>query len=162
MRLDRDQFIVTYDASKAGEDKLIATIKETGYAARVEADGHSIGPGDSVTRMKDDPPSLTEASARAKRELKPLVLDFYAEWCVSCKRMSRETFSDPKVKTLLDRCVLVEIDTDRYPDLAKRFGVVGLPDIRLLTCDGTEKKKLVDYQDAESFGRALRALLDGS
>jgi hypothetical protein len=57
---------------------------------------------------------------------------------------------------------LVTIDTDRYPVLAKKFGVVGLPDVRLLACDGTEKKKLLDYQDTVSFGSALRELLQGA
>jgi thiol:disulfide interchange protein DsbD len=159
MRLDQDQFIVTYDPSRVDEDKILATIKETGYPARVEADGHAIGTTGSATPMKDDPPSFAEARARAKRERKPIVLDFYAEWCVPCKRMSRETFSDPKVKTLLDQCILVEIDTDRYPDLAKRYAVTGLPDIRFLLCDGTEKKKLLDYQDAASFAKALEEVL---
>ena len=162
MRLDRDQFIVTYDPSKADEDKIIATIQESGYSARAEADGQETGAASTRTLLKDAPRLFTEALDRAKRERKPIVLDFYAEWCVPCKRMSRETFSDPKVKSLLDQCVLVEIDTDRYPDLARKFGVTGLPDVRFLSHDGTEKRKLLDYQDAASFAKALSQLLDGS
>jgi thiol:disulfide interchange protein len=162
MQLDKDQFVVTYDGSKANEDKIIATIKETGYFAKVVANTPATRAGSAPTLKKPDPPFFTDAFARPKQERKPVVLDFYAEWCVPCKRMSGETFSDPKVKALLERCVLLKVDTDRLPDLAKKFGVTGLPDIRFLSSDGSEKKKLLDYQDAASFAKALSELLDGS
>jgi thiol:disulfide interchange protein DsbD len=160
MRLDQDQFIVSYDPSKADEEKITATIKEAGYPARVEADSHETSVASSPSPSKEDPLVFTEALATAKRERKPVVLDFYAEWCVPCKRMFQETFSNAQVKNLLERCVLVKIDTDRYPDFARRFGVAALPDIRLLTCDRTQKNKLLDYQDAAFFAKALSQLLE--
>jgi thiol:disulfide interchange protein len=162
MRLDKDRFVVTYDASKANEDKIIATIKEAGYAAKLVADQPAARPASAPALKRADPPFFTDALALAKKERKSVVLDFYAEWCVPCKRMSRETFSDPKVKALLQRVILLKIDSDRFPDLAKKFGVIGLPDIRFLGSDGTEKKKLLDYQDAASFAKWLSELLDGS
>jgi thiol:disulfide interchange protein DsbD len=159
MRLDRDDFIIAYDASKANEDKIMASIKESGYIPTIGT-GQIGKPADrSGGSTEKLPPILVEALARAKTEHKPVVLDFYAEWCVPCKRMLTETFGDPKVAQLLKQCVLLKIDTDRYPELARKFGVEGLPDIRFLADDGNERKKLLDYQDAASFAKALAELL---
>lgn len=162
MQLDKDQFLVTYEGSKVKEAKIIATIQEAGYVAKVVANNPAARSASSPMTEESDPPFFKEALARAKRDRKPLVLDFYAEWCVPCQRMSRETLSDPRVKKLLERAIMVKIDADRFPDLAKKFGVAGLPDIRFLTFEGIEKKKLLDYQDPATFAKSLSELLDGS
>jgi thiol:disulfide interchange protein len=162
VRLERDEFSITYEAGKANDDKLLATIKEAGYEARLVDDRPEAAAASTRAPSGDDPPIFKEALARAKREQKPVVLDFYAEWCVPCKRMLRETFADPKVTALLERCVLVKIDTDRYPDLGRKYGVSGLPDLRFLAPDGTEKKRVLDYQDPAPFAKALEALLGDS
>jgi len=162
MQLDKDRFVITYDAAKASKEKILATIKETGYAAKTVADQHPTRAASAPTSKPAALAMFKAALAQAKKEKKLLVLDFQAAWCVPCQRMARETFADPKVKALLERCVLVEVDTDRFPDLAKQFGVTGLPDVRFLTSDGTEKKKMLDYQDAASFAKALSELLDRS
>lgn len=159
MKLDRDEFLVTFDGGKATTDDLISIIRKAGYVS-------SIVTGDSV---KADTPSndkgefsdplLTEALATAKAENKLVLLDFKATWCVPCLRLEKETFTDPNVAELLKQFVLVKVDTDEHPDLAKHFGVVGLPDLRFLKSDGTEVKRLTDFQDAELFTESLKAVL---
>jgi thiol:disulfide interchange protein DsbD len=162
MRLGRDEFVVKYDAAKVNEDTIIATIKEAGYSPTIVT-GQISERADRLGETSEKLPLLlAEALASAKREHKPVVLDFYAEWCVPCKRMLRETFGNSEVARLLRGCIVVKIDTDRYPELARKFGVEGLPDIRFLTADGTEQKKLLDYQDAASFATALAELLSTS
>ncbi len=126
MDLERDQFVVRYDGSLARESDLIAASEGVGFKAQVVSD---------LPTIEEDPPFFREAMARARREQKPLVLDFTAAWCQPCLRMIRETFPDPKVAPLLERCVLVKVDTDEHPGLSQKYGVVGLPDIRLLTPD---------------------------
>jgi thiol:disulfide interchange protein DsbD len=162
MRLDRDEFDITFDASQADEAQLIAVIRQSGYTASLAQNASAASPVSPPTTLAEAPPILKDALARAQREHKPVVLDFRAEWCLPCQRMLRESFADPRVTALLERCVLVKIDTDRYPELARRFGVSGLPDIRFLGSDGYEKKKLVDYQGPEALAKALEELLDGS
>jgi thiol:disulfide interchange protein DsbD len=150
MDLERDEFVIKYDASLASEMDLIAAGKKAGFPSRVVSDPPTIQP---------DPPFFSEAVSQAARERKPLVLDFTANWCVPCQRMLKETFPDPKVAPLLDQCVLIKIDTDQHPALSQKFGVVGLPDIRLLTPDGEEIRRLRDFQNPDAFASELETLL---
>ena len=150
MDLERDEFVVRYDGSVADESDLIAASEAVGFPAQVVTDSPEAG---------EDPPFFQEALSLAQREQKPLVLDFTAEWCAPCLRMIDETFPDPMVAPLLDQCVLVKVDTDEHPGLAQKYGVVGLPDIRLLTPDGTEVRRLRDFQAPDAFAGALEDLL---
>ncbi len=149
MDLERDEFIVSYDASRATQADLIATIEQEGFPARVASTAQDV----------EEPHFFREALAKAQRERKPVVVDFTASWCVPCQRMLRETFPDPKVAPLLDRCVFVKVDTDEYPALAQRFGAVALPDVRLLSPNGQEIRRLRDFQGPDAFAQALDELL---
>ena len=102
---------------------------------------------------------LDETLAQAQKESKPVVLDFFAEWCAPCLRMEMTTFKDEKVRALLERCVFVRVDTDNHPEIAKRMAVEGLPDIRFALPDGRVIKQLRSFQDAESFSSELEELL---
>jgi thiol:disulfide interchange protein DsbD len=160
MRLERDEFVITYDPLKTNENRMLTTFKDAGYRATIVTNVAKAEAGTALPAPVADPPFFTEALAQAKRERKPVVLEFYAEWCAPCKRMLKETFAEPKVAALLERCVLLKIDTDRYPGLAKKCGVVSLPDVRLLAPDGSEKKRLLDFQSPETFTAELQQLLD--
>lgn len=131
MRLNRDEFVVTYDPAQVEPARLIAAIKETGYKARVVS-----GKGTAASLPRGFAP-IDEALAQAQKERKPIILDFFAEWCAPCQRMEKATFKDERVRALLERCVFVRVDTDKQPDIAKRMAVEGLPDIRFALSDGT-------------------------
>jgi len=159
MRLDRDEFVVTYDPAQVEPAKLITTIKETGYTARVVS---GKGKASSVAAVLAVPRGfalLDDALAQAQREGKPVVLDFFAEWCAPCHRMEKTTFKDERVRALLERCILVRVDTDKHPELAKRMMVEGLPDIRFVLPVGTVIRQLRSFQDAEAFAAELEELL---
>ncbi|REK29301.1 MAG: DUF255 domain-containing protein [Planctomycetota bacterium] len=158
MRLDRDTFVITYDVSSVGIDTLITTIKAAGFKSWLATNETPLLASTDAALGKD-PAFLTEALARAEQEGKPVVIDFHAEWCLPCKRMLKETFPDPKVASLLRRCIFLKVDTDKHPALARRFGVAGLPDIRLLTPDGSEHRQLTDFQDPTAFAAALNELI---
>ena len=98
------------------------------------------------------------ALATAKREGKPLVLDFSAKWCAPCQQMIRETFPDPRVAGLLEGFVFLTVDTDEYPALAQKFGVVGMPDIRILSPEGIEVRQVLGFRDAQAFAEELEAM----
>ncbi len=161
MHLERDQFVVTYDASRATVDDLVATIKQAGYKTTVVDPDDANGTAIASNELEEAelPAFFTKALARARQEGKPLVLDFQAEWCVPCKRMEQETFADARVADLLEQCILLKIDTDEHPDLAKHFGVVGLPDLRLLASDGKQQRQLQGFQDVASMLPELKKLL---
>lgn len=72
---------------------------------------------------------------------KPVLLDFYADWCVSCKEMAATTFQDPNIQRQLSAFVLIRADvTDNTPDedaLRKQFGVFGPPALIMFNAQGT-------------------------
>lgn len=87
---------------------------------------------------------------------KPVMLDFYADWCVSCKEMEQFTFSDAGVHSALDGVILVKADVTANDDidkaLMKRFGIIGPPAI-LFFENGQEQKaqRVVGFKNAEDF-----------
>jgi thiol:disulfide interchange protein len=159
MRLDRDEFAITYDLAKVAPAEIIATIREAGYTARVVSGKGKDSREPIVSSLPRGFAQLDEALAQARRERKPIVLDFFAEWCAPCMRMEKNTFTDERVKALLGRCVFVRVDTDKQADIAKRMAVEGLPDIRFALPDGRVIKQQRNFQDADSFSSELEELL---
>ncbi len=93
----------------------------------------------------------------AKQNNQPVMLDFYADWCVSCKEMERYTFSDPQVKAALSGFHLLKADvTANDADdkaLLKRFELIGPPSIIFYDRNGQEQRnlRLVGFMEATSF-----------
>lgn len=78
--------------------------------------------------------SIKELDTRIHQaEGQPVMLDFYADWCVACKEMEHETFSDPAIQALLDKSLLLQADvtenTAEHQALLKQFGLYGPPGI---------------------------------
>jgi thiol:disulfide interchange protein DsbD len=93
---------------------------------------------------------------------KPVMLDFYADWCVSCKEMENFTLSDPKVQELLADFVLLQADVtpndEQDKALYKRFGIFGPPAILFFDRNGKEQKsvRVVGFMSAEEFYQHLK------
>ena len=110
---------------------------------------------------------LDRALAAAAAEGRPAMLDFYADWCVSCIEMEKYTFSDPAVQAALADALLLQADVtandaaDRA--LLERFGVYGPPTIVFFGPDGEEREgwEVVGFMKAAEFaahaGRATAA-----
>ena len=83
-----------------------------------------------------------EAVALARREGRPMIIDFWADWCTACKELDRTVWADPRVRTEASRFVALKLDgtdgSDRFNDLVDRFGVVGLPTVVILDAKGRE------------------------
>jgi thioredoxin:protein disulfide reductase len=99
----------------------------------------------------------------AKRTGKPLLLDFYADWCISCKEMEIKTFANPAVAKKMQEFILVQADvTSNAPAhqaLLKRYGLFGPPGILLFNPAGEEQtnQRVVGFMPPDRFLLRLNA-----
>jgi thiol:disulfide interchange protein DsbD len=97
----------------------------------------------------------------AETQGQPVMLDFYADWCVACKELEQLTFSDPKVQQQLKNTTLLQVDVTANSEedkaLLKRFGLFGPPGIAFFNGHGKEMTtlKTVGFQDADRFSATL-------
>ncbi len=95
---------------------------------------------------------------------RPVMLDFYADWCVSCKEMERFTFADPRVQAKLSGALLLKADvTANNPqdrELLRRFNLFGPPGTIFFDAQGREIEgtRVIGFQDAERFTQTLRTV----
>jgi thiol:disulfide interchange protein DsbD len=88
---------------------------------------------------------------------KTAMLDFYADWCVSCIEMEEYTFTDAGVQAALSNTVLLQADVTKNDDedkaLLERFGVFGPPTIIFFGTDGQQRRgyEVVGYMKAKDF-----------
>jgi len=93
-----------------------------------------------------------------------VMLDFYADWCISCKEMEAYTFTDTKVKQALTNVALLQADVTRNnaddQALLSKFNLIGPPAILFFGAEGKESKahRVIGYQDAETFIKTLQRI----
>lgn len=103
---------------------------------------------------------LDAAIARANG--KTVMLDFYADWCVSCKEMEKLTFSDPRINSTFTDMVLLQADVTANDkddkEMLRRFKLFGPPGIIFFDKQGREVqgRRVIGYQDADKFLRSLK------
>jgi len=95
---------------------------------------------------------------------KTVILDFYADWCVSCKEMEKLTFIDPAVQQKLANTILLQVDVTANNDddkaMLQRFTLFGPPGIIMFNAAGQEipDARVIGFQDREKFLRSLEKL----
>jgi len=105
---------------------------------------------------------LEREVAAAKAAGKSVMLDFYADWCVSCKEMEHKTFTQPAVQASLSNTVLLQADVTENNEtdqaLLKHFGIFGPPTIAFYGTDGEEKRnfRVVGFMEAAEFAAVVR------
>jgi thioredoxin:protein disulfide reductase len=132
--------IVLLGAATGGQDPL-RPLHGTGLTGNTTASGpvtgfQNVNRGDEFDRL------LAEAPAD-----RPVMLEFYADWCVDCLRMQRYTFSDAEVRAAMGEMTLIKADVTRYTGdhrrLLERFGLFGPPAILFFDpSDGAELREL--------------------
>ena len=105
---------------------------------------------------------LEREVAAANAAGKSVMLDFYADWCVSCKEMEHNTFTQPDVQAALKDTVLLQSDVTANDDadkaLLQHFGIFGPPTIAFYGADGTERRnfRVVGFMKAAEFAAVVR------
>jgi len=105
--------------------------------------------------------NVAELDAALKTADRPVVLDFYADWCVSCKEMEHLTFSDPAVRARMSSALLLQADVTANSAedkaLLKRFGLFGPPGILFFDTDGKERvdARVIGYLPPQRFAASL-------
>jgi len=141
-----------------GRDPLqpLSGLIRASAGASPQAEAHGV----TFKRVK----SIAELDAEVRNASasgRAVMLDFYADWCVSCKEMERLTFTDTRVRKALADVVLLQADvTANSADdqvLLKRFGLFGPPGTIFFDAQGRElKARVVGYERADTFLESLR------
>lgn len=105
---------------------------------------------------------LDEAFAQAQHDQKPVLLDFYADWCSACVSLDRYVFSDRDVQHTLSGFVMLRADVTKNQafeqDLLNRFKVIAPPTVLLFNAEGQEVKRIVGEVDKNEFLNRVQGL----
>lgn len=108
--------------------------------------------------------SIEEGLELAKQENKPVMIDFYADWCTECKKIVANTFATDEVGDELKRFVSVKIDmtnnTEQNQKYMKIFGIKGLPHISFFDSQGNmlEEKRILENVGKEEFLSVIKEI----
>ncbi|MBU0607901.1 MAG: thioredoxin family protein [Armatimonadetes bacterium] len=100
--------------------------------------------------------SLPEGKQAAQSQQKPVVIDFFADWCGPCVAMDEETWPNPEVAAAAAKFVAVRLDVDANQDVANEYGISGIPTVVVLDAGGKEVDRHVGFATPEELLKLLR------
>jgi thiol:disulfide interchange protein DsbD len=142
-----------------------ATLKGAGIALLVGGIVYATGAADARSKevgalawLHDE----REAIALARAEGRPLLVDFWADWCVACKELDRFVWSDPRVQAKADRFVALKLDgtadSPAFQELVAKYGVAGMPTVVFVDGRGRESPaRVVGAVTADEMLKYLEA-----
>jgi len=145
----------------SGSGNMLSPFEKFTASGNVQLQSTAVVPEATFTVIH----SIAELDAIiAKSNGKKVMLDFYADWCTSCKELEHVTFADPAVKAKMAEFVLVQADvtdnTDEEKALTKKFGLFGPPGIIFYDEKGVQIQgdNVIGYQPPEPFLKHLNTL----
>lgn len=133
------------------------------------AQGGAAGGGTTASALNtvklDWKPFSAAALEEATRTKKPVIIDFFAEWCGACKELEHLTFPDPRIRSLSEKFVLLKVDaTEESPELdklKKQYTVMGLPTMIFYDTTGQVRGDLTltGFENADAFLKRMASAL---
>lgn len=123
---------------------VLAAVVFAGQAKPVKSD---------ATWTKD----LNAAFVKAKKTGKKVFVDFNATWCGPCQLYKKNVFPTKEFKAATKNMILVEIDIDEQPEIARKFNVGSIPDLRIFKADSTWLDHMVGYAGPNIITRIQKA-----
>jgi thiol:disulfide interchange protein DsbD len=108
---------------------------------------------------------FTEAAYESSlKNGEPMIIDFYADWCIPCKELDALTFSDPDVISQSQRFTaykadLTKSDSPETEALTKRFNIKGVPTVLIIDAQGNERERITGFVDAKSFLKKIESAM---
>jgi thiol:disulfide interchange protein DsbD len=108
------------------------------------------------------------ALANAKASGKPVMIDFFADWCAACKELDHEVYVDPEVVGEASRFVTIKVDAtnddDAIAQLFERYHVPGLPTVAFMDGDGEHlaEPRVTGFLEPGAFVKLMRRVKSGS
>ena len=109
-------------------------------------------------------PKLDDVLASARSARRPVLIDFFADWCAACRLLDRTTYTAPEVIRQASRFVTIRIDVTDVDDategIARRFGVSGLPTLAFVSSRGAllASSNILGLVDAPTLARELQKI----
>tara|TARA_B100000315_G_C14444369_1_gene526128 strand:+ start:302 stop:985 length:684 start_codon:yes stop_codon:yes gene_type:complete len=103
--------------------------------------------------------NLKAAVKTAEKLGKPVMVDFYTDWCGWCKQLDNVTYRDSKVSDLAAKFICVKIDGDKNPDLVRKYNIRGYPHILFLKSNGSITDQIAGYADPATFVGIMEKVL---
>jgi thiol-disulfide isomerase/thioredoxin len=109
--------------------------------------------------------NFDDALKKARKAGKPVIVDFWADWCAWCHRLDKNTYADPWVARKAQEFVAVKVNTEgsrKDIDVAVRYHVTSLPTVVFLSPEGRQLFRMNGYQGPGQFPRTLEGALQAA
>jgi thioredoxin-like negative regulator of GroEL len=155
---------VHYDPLAVRPGDFAAAISKLGYDPKAPSSPPSKkAVSKQISRLivpADAPKFFVDAIERARAAQRPIIIDFWAEWCVACLQLKRETLEHPGTAGVLSAIELIYVDLDKYPTLGEAYGVVAIPDLFLIDSSGRIVDRMQEFVPPKTFVTRVQKALD--
>ena len=104
--------------------------------------------------------NLKAALKNAKSKQKPVMADFYTDWCGWCKKLDKETYADRKVGNLAREFISVKVNGDKARDAVRKYGIRGYPTVLFFDSNGKVVQRIGGYVGPVDFAKIMEDVLE--
>jgi thioredoxin:protein disulfide reductase len=105
--------------------------------------------------VNDEPGAFAQAASQGK----PLMMDFYADWCAACKELDHNTYNQPEIISRAQGFISLKMDFTKQNDWSKqmieKYGVKGMPTVIFFASDGQEKERFTGFKEAAEVAQIM-------